>query len=351
MLPNAIRRSATVAACTLVAGVGATGAPAVAVPPIPTPTTPALPVPAPSVPALPVPAPTPPPVVTPPPVSVPAPVPVSLPAPTPTPTASLPSPLGTPSSGAPTGGGAVGALAGSGTSVPTPAGSASPTPASPGSPAGSGGARRTGTPVTTLSVASTRRRPGVVRVRFALAGPRRVIVVVRGPLPSCASTARFAVRGRPGPNTLRFNGAVGKRRLAVGSYLLGIRPARSAPVRWAAVHVGPRGAQPLPRRIVHPALSQCSSTTATRALLLARFDTDTQSSAGTAASAPTTRAKHAKPVERVPAPEAAVLPFSGVEEAVSELPAALGYLLLALLGASLLGLGLFVVRFIRSPTA
>jgi hypothetical protein len=229
---------------------------------------------------------------------------------------------------------------------------ASSGPSSPSAAAGGPEASRSGERNgVAISASSTRGRPGVVSVRFALAHARRVIVVLRGPLPSCVSTARFAVRGRPGTNTLRFNGTIGKRRLAVGSYLLGIRPARSSAFRWAAVHVGPRGAQPLPRRIVRTALSQCSSMTARRTLLLARLDTDAPTSAGTSTTAPTSGAKHAKPVVPIPEPETAVLPFSGVEEAVSELPAALGYLLLAFLGASLFCLAVFVVRFIRSPSA
>jgi hypothetical protein len=196
----------------------------------------------------------------------------------------------------------------------------------------------------------TRNRPGVVTVRFALASARRVLVIVRGPLPSCYSTARFAVRGRRGVNALRFNGTVGKRHLRDGSYLVGLRPAGSSTVRWAAVHVGPRGAQPLPRRIVRPALDQCSSATANRALLLARLDW-TPPAAGGTAGADKTKVQPPQPVERAPVPEAAVLPFSGIEEAVSDLPPALGYFLIAVIGGSLLGLGFYVLHFIRSPSA
>jgi hypothetical protein len=115
------------------------------------------------------------------------------------------------------------------------------------------------------------------------------------------------------------------------------------------VHVGPRGAQPLPRRIVRPALDQCSSTTASRALLVGRFDSTPTATSGTA-GAEATNVKPPRPVERVPAPEASVLPFSGIQEAAAELPSALGYFLLAIIGGSLLGLGFFVVRFVRSPT-
>jgi hypothetical protein len=175
------------------------------------------------------------------------------------------------------------------------------------------------------------------------------MVILRGPLPSCNATARFALRGRRGMNAVRFDGTVGKQRLEPGSYLLGIKPVTGSTVRWAAVHVGPRGAQPLPRRIVHPALDQCSSTTASRALLAGWFDSTPTATGGTA-GAETTKVKPPQPVERVPAPEASVLPFSGIQEAAAELPSALGYFLLAILGGSLLGLSVFVVRFLRSPS-
>jgi hypothetical protein len=196
---------------------------------------------------------------------------------------------------------------------------------------------------------TTRRRPGVVTVRFRLAGARRVMVILRGPLPSCYPTARFALSGRRGTNAIRFNGTVGNQRLEPGSYLLGIKPVTGSTVRWAAVHVGPHGAQPLPRRIVHPALDQCSSPTAFRALLAGWFDSTPTATGGTA-GAEATKVKPPQPVERVPAPEASVLPFSGIQEAAAELPSALGYFLLAVIGGTLLGLGFFVVRFIRAPT-
>ena len=176
------------------------------------------------------------------------------------------------------------------------------------------------------------------------------MVILRGPLPSCNTTARFALRAHRGTNAIRFNGTVGEQRIESGSYLLGIKPVTGSTVRWAAVHVGLRGAQPLPRRIVHPALDQCSSTTASRALLAGWFDSTPTPTGGTA-GAEATSVKAPQPVERVPAPEASVLPFSGIAEAAGELPSALGYFLLAVLGGSLLGLGFFVVRFIRSPTA
>jgi hypothetical protein len=349
-----IRRTATVACCAILAGVGAAGARALEVPSLPTPT---LPTPTVSTPTVPLPAPT----TTAP--SLPAPVPTvptvtstpSVTVPLPTPTPSLPAPIGSsPSPGGTTGGtdgGLLGGVTGSvtGTSSSSPLGASSS-----GSAATSGGAAalegtRPGEKFVTVAATATQRRPGVVTVRFRLARARRVIVILRGPLPSCNPTARYALRGRRGTNAVRFDGTVGKQRLKPGSYLLGIKPVTGSTVRWAAVHVGPRGAQPLPRRIVRPALGQCSSTTASRALLVGRFDSTPTATGGTA-GAEATKVKPPQPVERVPAPEASVLPFLGIQEAAAELPSALGYFLLAILGGSLLGVSVFVVRFLRSPS-
>jgi hypothetical protein len=371
-----IRRAASIGCCGLLAGVGAATARALEVPTLPAPTLPtptvSVPVPVPTVPSVPLPAPAPPPVTTSPALPVPAPVPLPTTAPTTTPTPSLPA-IGTPSLGGTGGGGTggggtngaggalLGAVTGSGGTASSPAGTSAPGTAS--SPAGtfspgaapttSGAAvegTRPGEHVVAVSARPTRHRPGVVTVRFTLAYARRLIVFVRGPLPSCNPTARFTVRGRRGLNAIRFNGTVDRRRLAAGSYLLGIKPATGSTVRWAAVHVGPRGAQPLPRRIVRPALDQCSSATAARALLLARLDSTPLATGGTAA-AEKTSVDPPKPVEREATPEASVLPFSGIEQAAADLPPALGYFLLAVLGGSLLGLGVYVVHFMRSPSA
>jgi hypothetical protein len=287
--------------------------------------------------------------------------PVPLPTPTPTPsvpapTPSLPAQIGLPRLGgggsgtggtAGAGGTVLGTVTGSSGATSSPGGSFVPGPAAASSGSAAPEGTRPGEHVVAVTARSTPRRPGVVTVRFALAYARRMLVVVRGPLPSCNSTARFAIQGHRGTNRLRFDGTVGRNRLASGSYLIGIKPVTGSTVRWAAVHVGPRGAQPLPRRIVHPALDQCSSTTASRALLAGWFDSTPTTTGGTAGA---TKVKPPQPVERLPAPGASVLPFSGIEQAAAELPSALLYFLVAILGGSLLGLGVFVVRFIRSPT-
>jgi hypothetical protein len=357
MHSSGIRRAAAVACCGLLAGIGAAAARALEVPTLPTPTV-SVTV---SVPSLPAPTPALPPVTTS--VTLTSPVPLPTPTPTPTtsapaPTPSLPAPIGLPSLGgggsgsggtAGAGGAVLGTVTGSIGATSSPGGSFVPGPAAASSGSAAPEGTRPGEHVVAVTARSTPRRPGVVTVRFALAYARRMLVVVRGPLPSCNSTARFAVRGHRGTNRLRFDGTVGRNRLASGSYLIGIKPVTGSTVRWAAVHVGPRGAQPLPRRIVRPALGQCSSTTASRALLVGRFDSTPTATGGTA-GAEATKVEPPQPVERVPAPEASVLPFLGIQEAAAELPSALGYFLLAILGGSLLGVSVFVVRFLRSPS-
>lgn len=336
---------------------GAAAARALEVPTLPTPTV-SVTV---SVPSLPAPTPAPPPVTTS--VTLTSPVPTPTPTPTtsvPAPTPSLPAPIGLPGGGGGGGGsGSGGTVGAGGTVIGTVTGSSGVTSSPggsfvPGSAAASSGSAapegtRPGEHAVAVTARSTPRRPGVVTVRFALAYARRMLVVVRGPLPSCNSTARFAIRGHRGTNRLRFDGTVGRNRLVRGSYLLGIKPVTGSTVRWAAVHVGERGAQPLPRRIVRPALDQCSTATASRALFVGRFDFMPTPTSGTA-GAEATKVKPPQPVERVPAPEASVLPFSGIQEAAAELPSALGYFLLAIIGGALLGLGFVVVRFIRAPT-
>ena len=358
MRSKPIRRTATVACCAILAGMGAAGARALEVPTLPAPTlpTPTVPVPTPTVPVpaptptvpVPAPVPTPPPVTPTPTVPAPTPVPLPTPTPTPNPTPALPAPIGSSPAPGGTGGTLLGSPTGSFTgSSSSPLGaSSSGTAAASGSPAAPEGTRP-GEKTIAVAATTTRRRPGVVTVRFTLAGARRVMVILRGPLPSCNTTARFALRGHRGTNAVRFNGTVGEQRVEPGSYLLGIKPVTGSTVRWAAVHVGPRGAQPLPRRIVHPALDQCSSPTAFRALLAGWFDSTPM--AGGTAGAEATKVMPPQPVERVPAPEASVLPFSGIQDAAAELPSALGYFLLAIIGGTLLGLGFFVVRFIRTP--
>jgi hypothetical protein len=341
------------------------------VPTVPVPTTP-VPVPTVPVPVPTTPAPLPPPPSSPVPVpAVPSPVESTAPI-TSTVTGAVSGATGTPALSA----GGNGGTAGTGiTGTSSPSGSAGPasastTPFAPaaGTPAGApasgvalptagAGAKH----VATLRARKTPGRPGTVSVRFALPTRSRVTVDVRGPLPSCNRTARFAVVGRRGPNTLMFNGRIGRRRLVEGSYLLALTPTGRRPA-WVAVHVGPRGAQPLPRVIVGQALSQCSSITAARAGLALRLDVTPiggTPSATSPAAAPTAKQPPAAPHETtrpepVTQPKAIALPFEGVEEAISELPAGLGYLLLLLLAAaglaSLLCLVAYVVRYVRSPS-
>jgi hypothetical protein len=73
----------------------------------------------------------------------------------------------------------------------------------------------------------------VVRLRFDLAMPKRVFVVIRGPLPSCEVAGVLPVRGRRGANTVDFPGRVKGRQLRPGVYVLSIsrvrRPVAGAP--------------------------------------------------------------------------------------------------------------------------
>lgn len=186
----------------------------------------------------------------------------------------------------------------------------------------------------------------MVTVRFGLSRSSRVIVVLRGPLPDCARIARFGIGGHAGTNTLRFTGRVGQRRLPDGTYLIGVRPRSSETMQWAAVRVGPRGARPLPRRVVEPALTRC---TTQNAATLFRLD---GGGAGPLPRdlGPATDTAGGTRGEQSPAPAPPpieVLPFNAVEEAVSDLPAWLGYLVLALVAAALGTIIAVVVRFVR----
>jgi len=57
-------------------------------------------------------------------------------------------------------------------------------------------------------------------ISFRLSRPARLELVVRGPGPNCDVTGRITIAGRSGANRLRFNGAIRKRRLQPGTYLL-----------------------------------------------------------------------------------------------------------------------------------
>jgi hypothetical protein len=178
-----------------------------------------------------------------------------------------------------------------------------------------------------------------------------VLVVLRGPLPACDEVARFALRGTRGDNELVFRGRIRNRRLAPGAYLLGLRP-EEGQRRWVAVRVHRRGAAPLPPAVVSRSLPHCGEE-------LARASTPLASSAGPADGGPPPRSDRAAaepPAAPVPditpdePPLADVLGFAEDAGGGGVLPAALAIALVLLLVASVAGIAVFVVRFLRSPT-
>jgi hypothetical protein len=194
--------------------------------------------------SLPIPTPPPPPVPAPaPPRIPPAPVPVPAPAvPTP-PTAAppaIPVTPATPTAPAPSTSSPAASLpAGSADSVGSPESfgsylsSAQTTSTSPSRPA-----RVTRLRASSRRVRTNGRRRTVARITFTLSAPARVRFVVRGPAPSCAVVARFAVRGRAGPNRLRFTGRIGRRQLEPGTYRISARTRAGATARPILVVVG-----------------------------------------------------------------------------------------------------------------
>jgi hypothetical protein len=180
----------------------------------------------------------------------------------------------------------------------------------------------------------------------------RVVVVLRGPLPECAETTRFALRGRRGANEFRFRGSVRNRRLAEGTYLVGLRPDRGAR-RWVAVRVGEEGAVRLPRDVVARSLSRCDERSRSSASVAtfgappdggppARADRpDAGPGAGTPTAPPT-------PLAPVEPPLADVLGFAA-DSGTIVLPKAFAIAVLVLLLASVAGITFFLVKFLRPP--
>ena len=188
-------------------------------------------------------------------------------------------------------------------------------------------------------------RPGKVRrsgrgvaIGYTLARSGRVYVVLRGPVPDCAIVSRFSVHGKRGSNALHFNGTVGRKRLGAGTYLIGLRTA-SGPVRWKLLAVTDEAVRPV-RRPAAPVARACTKP----AVVAVLVSSETSSAPMSRAAPPPT--VEPGPVDQSPRPQ--VLPFVGVEDAVDQLPAAAGPLLLVLLVGSLAAVGAFVVRFLRA---
>jgi hypothetical protein len=189
-------------------------------------------------------------------------------------------------------------------------------------------------------------RPGKVRrsgrgvaIGYVLARSGRVFVVLRGPVPDCAIVSRFSVHGKRGSNALRFNGTVGRKRLETGTYLIGLRTA-SGQVRWKLLAVADDAVRPV-RRPAAPVVRACAEPAVVAVLVSSEI-----SSAPTSRTAAPPPTAQSHPIDQSPRPS--VLPFVGVEDAVDQLPAAAGPLLLVLLVGSLAAVGAFVVRFLRA---
>ena len=212
-----------------------------------------------------------------------------------------------------------------------PTGDPSPT-ASAASPASSSANRHRDTSISSFGVRRTGRS---IEIDYVLARRGRVAVILRGPVPLCTIVSRFSVQGKRGPNVLRFDGTVGRRRLETGTYLIGLRAAGS--VRWKLLAVTDRAVRPV-RRPAAPVVRACSAPADDRLLVASDIPADSRD--------PTARTGAPSSRENDPTPS--VLPFAGVEDAVSELPGAAGAILLVLLFGSLAGIVAFVVRFLRT---
>ena len=315
-------RSATKIGCAAAAALICAGSAAAA---LPVPQEP-LPLPPSALPALPVPAPQPP-------AAVP-PLPTLPPAP-PVPAAPVPVAPSVAAPAAPT--------VGAGPSAPATGSGLDGRTSSADQQAEAGAARTAAGPSRApIRPGKVRRAGRDVSIGYGLARAGRVFVVVRGPVPDCAVVSRFSVRGERGANALRFNGKVGRKRLKSGSYLIGLRTSGST-VRWTLLAVTDDAVRPV-RKPAAPAVLAC-----TAPVLSALLVSSEVSSSGTASSPPRAAAPPtAEPPSLDETPRASVLPFAGVEDAVGELPAAAGPLLLLLLLGSLAAVGTFVVRFLRA---
>jgi hypothetical protein len=76
-----------------------------------------------------------------------------------------------------------------------------------------------------------------VRLEFALGARRGLFLIVRGPAPSCRTTAVLRIRGRKGFNSVPFSGRLAKRQLEPGVYGLTLSPTRTAAPGAPAIFV------------------------------------------------------------------------------------------------------------------
>ena len=184
---------------------------------------------------------------------------------------------------------------------------------------------------------------GATVVRFRLSHAARLVLVVRGPGPSCATVARIAIRGHAGANRYRFDGRVAGRPLEPGTYLLTprLRGTTADLARAYVTIVGP-GAQTAAR-----ILPDCDPVEPARGFLEREEGT-----AGTPLAAAPDDASPPPPDGGVRGEEsppfAALLPPRVFEDR-EPLPLVLGLAVLGLLAVSLFGIAFEVVRHLRSP--
>lgn len=253
--------------------------PTVSVPtlPVPPPPTTTVPVPSAPTPTVPVPVPTvpvPPPATTAPPVQLP---PVTVPpAPRPPATTTTGSTGSSGSTGSTGSSGTSGSSGSSQPSAPT-TGTASPSPAGgtssgsgsavarPAGSAGSSASGRQGARKTTRMLDAKKhvaRGRVSVRLGFTLRKADRVVLIIRGPAPSCRVAGYIPVRGRKGANTVVFAGRVHGHRLEPGVYLISLSPNRrlvpGAATEYVRV-VSPRRSLPLPDRARNPSCNEAGA--------------------------------------------------------------------------------------------
>jgi hypothetical protein len=192
------------------------------------------------------------------------------------------------------------------------------------------------------------KKRGATTIRFRLARAARLVLVVRGPGPSCATVARIAFRGHAGANRFRFDGRVAGRPLEPGTYLLTLRlRGRKAHLGREYVSIVAPGAPPEARVV-----PQCTETRLARGFL-----GDVEGPAAGRASptppsdhsgGPATREGVRGEVRGEESPTFALPPPLRIFDDPDGLPAILGLAVLALLGVSLVGILVEVIRHLRS---
>lgn len=189
------------------------------------------------------------------------------------------------------------------------------------------------------------KRRGATVVRFRLSRAARLVLVVRGPGPSCATVARIAFRGHAGANRFRFDGRIDGRPLEPGTYLLTPRLRGSrADLGRAYVTIVPPGAPKVAR-----VLPVCRTTEPARPFLAGVEGAGIPSSPadGGAADADVAATPSDEGVRSAESPPFPALPGPRMFDAPDPLPGIFGLAVLALLVVSLIGIAVEVVRQLR----